>query len=288
MFNKQETPNISISNSDKKVELRKLSEEMAVLGDIKENLLSEINKYKNQKEAVSDLSGVIATLSDDIKSLELKKLELEKIEKLINSNNEKLSLIKDEIKEKNKEVKEVNANLSEIKEAIITTTSLFNVDKLKLENELNNLSSEVNNLSSEKLVLKKDIKALSEKSKDLSVLIASFESNLAVIEKNINIKETELLKLIQEKTKKEEEFATLIDVKENEASLIVKMANDSAEEIVSKASSKAKEIEDALVVREANVSEREQWLKNKTEILKTMKLELETFYNKKIPNLVIE
>jgi vacuolar-type H+-ATPase subunit E/Vma4 len=94
--------------------------------------------------------------------------------------------------------------------------------------------------------------------------------------------------LVEDHVKKENELSLLVSKRENEASFITKAAEDGAEIILSEAKNSAAKIISDIEAREASVSEREQWLKNKVEILKSIKLELEVFYNKKIPNMVIE
>lgn len=265
-------------------------QELEELYKIKNSLVLDIEKYKEDKKKVEDLTGSIEKLS-------LKKTELDFEFFKLKQEHEEYSISLKDIKIDVELLEETKSNLLsdilKLKKELetLTVNYKFEIDKTSKEIEIKNKEiTGLNKLFSDKTEvissLDKEIKELSTSNIDVKkensellkvrnkLLNENSELATKLISKN-NIlneikKETEIE--LGKQSKIISDFETKFNIKKMEANdAIEKMYKDKEKEIANK---------------QGIISEKESWLMKREQKLKEIKNDLEVFYNKKIDNII--
>jgi len=265
-------------------------QELEELYKIKNNLVLDIEKYKEDKKKVEDLTGSIEKLS-------LKKTELDF----------EFFKLKQEHQDYSSSLKEIKSDVELLEE---TKSNLLS-DILKLKNELETLTInykfEINKTSKEIEIKNKEITDLNKSFSDKTASILELEKEIKVLsDNNLNVKKdnTELLKTRNKLLNENSELTTKIISKDNilnaikkETEIEIGKQSKIISDFETKFNAKKMEANDAIekmykdkekeiTNKEGIISEKESWLLKREQKLKEIKNDLEVFYNKKIDNII--
>ena len=265
-------------------------QELEELYKIKNNLVLDIEKYKEDKKKVEDLTGSIEKLS-------LKKTELDF----------EFFKLKQEHQDYSSSLKEIKSDVELLEE---TKSNLLS-DILKLKNELETLTInykfEINKTSKEIEIKNKEITDLNKSFSDKTASILELEKEIKVLsDNNLNVKKdnTELLKTRNKLLNENSELTTKMISKDNilnaikkETEIEIGKQSKIISDFETKFNAKKMEANDAIekmykdkekeiTNKEGIISEKESWLLKREQKLKEIKNDLEVFYNKKIDNII--
>lgn len=267
-----------------------VKQELEELYKIKNNLVLDIEKYKEDKKKVKDLTSSIEKLS-------LKKTELDF----------EFFKLKQEHEEYSRSLKEIKGDVLLLEE---TKSKLLN-DTLKLKKESEILTSnfkfEIDKTSKEIEIKNKEISDLNKLFSDKTAVILGLDKEIKVLsENNIKVKKenSELLKTRNKLLNENSELTTKMISKDNilnsikkETEIEIGKQSKIISDFETKFNAKKMEANDAIekmykdkekqiASKEGVISEKESWLMKREQKLKEIKTDLEVFYNKKIDNII--
>jgi len=264
------------------VNLSKKRKELEELGAIKESLLSEIKELQGIRSKISvgndeldELNVKIKDVNKQLLMLNTEKETLSKnikiLEGTINELNEaknQLTRINNDITEKTLIIKSMDNDIASKKEIIENNIKTINEqEKIIRENEETN---EKNILDSKNL-----LKLLKEEYNTKRVAI---DKELAVAERTLNDTMSKISAIsIEEKLLQIE-----IDNHKKEALEIIANAKLEAENIINNATEQIEKINNQLVIRDGELSVKEKFLQERTNLLKDVKSQLEIKLGKTI------
>lgn len=275
-----------VANDDK----AEIQNELNNLYALRDSLVLEIEKFKEEYRKVKDLSGDIKKLTEQksILSSEVQKLigdknDLNIIVKDLSSAQEKFILSEgkliDSIAKLTKDEKELTDNISLLKNSLSDKEKEYNnfvkesSHKAEaIKKECNDIEKDLKLLKSKRLELLPEIQELTTSVNSLKNTQLKLLSNNNALENKIKDSKKAIEILKQEYQKEVSDIKNKLVAEKNKA-------NKEIEDMYSDAKKQ-------MDLRDGNLSEKESWLEKKEDKLKQIKNDLEVFYGKKIDNII--
>lgn len=234
----------------------------AEIVDAREKLEVFESKLKQTEKDLADKINLLSVAEENLESLNKEIISgkeiKEKQEKEIADTKAKYRGIYEEIETAERKLERYKNDIGKAEGVLSSVELAGKKERENIEEDLKNGNDEI--------ALLKEKKLESENAK------TEIQRNAELIEKTLLVKNEEINNLLKLKN-------SLIGETENQR-------KEMAEE-KEKAEKTIKAKTEELNKREGDLSLRESWLNEKTELLKTSKAELEKFYNKKINNIII-
>lgn len=271
----------------------------------REGLLVDISSLQERirllKEQEQEMDTLIAQKEPIVGEIKELSSELEELQKQFTvkseENNSKLTVVQKEFNDlslvrdnASKELDEINKDISLSQE----TKKLLEKELIESQKELDYLSLDVEKKNLEfKILESRNISEMSKSEEIFSIKKKEIADSLdAISEKEISLQKS--IKDIEEQEKnlllKKNDILDSISNDQNRYDLLKKEEQKSLDDIILQ----RKTIEDEFTKRELQLTEREGaasskegWLLEKEETLRSIKLELEKFYNRPIKNVII-
>lgn len=270
-----------------KQDIKKLRNELSELGNIKETLTSEIKNLENKSEYYYNITEKIEIAEKELVNLDARLSEHRSIQEDINSgkniiDNQK-NVIIDLIKEKETLISDIDKLTNQfelVKNKLLDIEKLLSDKKLELENVVNENEKTI-------IRLNNDIKSIKLENKNIYNELNSQYKSLLNNKNKLNFDISLLLE--QEKKLRDDilvlkvEFESLkneIDKSKKESELY----NSSK---ILEADKYYAEKQEEIINISGELSNKEAILKRKENSLRSVKKELEEFYNRKIDHIVI-
>jgi chromosome segregation ATPase len=276
--NRQET----IAPSASSVKANEKRAELAELGKIEEQYKKQINQLEKQ---LDDLSCEKEERVKNLLELKDVKEELALVIKFVDSAKAEL-----ESARKDKEALEIaNASAQEIIDKISEDISNLQLEKNSLTDEVKDLKVVKSDLDSAKTEMANVLSEISDLEKQLAEKKEDFAKQMTELDMSYALKDRELSDDINSLTSQKNKLSIDVDGLRKESELLkdkmlklVNGAKSEADNIVSTATERANIIKTELDKRDGELSIKEKFLESRTELLRSVKDQLENKLGKKI------